>query len=446
MITKKVFNDLAIFMIGFGLVTGILFPVFSYVLGIPLDYVLKPSFIIMCLMAGIFVGLANVIIARRVVGKRIRLLADKMKTVEHIVSNRNSSDNENVCTVEKCSIKVDSEDEIGDSAIAFNALVRALSHSYQTETDIKEFNQAISSNLEIFKLSSIAIEKLIQRTKSNGGMIIIEEHGELEVAASRGIINNESLLKNEVIWRVLKTYKQEIIRFPEDILMNGVLVTYQPKEVLFIPIIYKDIALGVIILATTDTYSDNDLEELKVFVSGMSLALKNALTHTQLQELAANDPLTNIFNRRFGMIRLQEEYSRALRLEQPLGVLMADIDFFKKVNDTYGHLVGDKVLIHIAQIAKQSMREGDIIIRYGGEEFIAILPGASREDTLLVAEKFRRTVEETVVHHFEQEIRVTISIGVSSYPYNDIENATELIELADKGLYKAKESGRNIVI
>jgi diguanylate cyclase (GGDEF)-like protein len=126
--------------------------------------------------------------------------------------------------------------------------------------------------------------------------------------------------------------------------------------------------------------------------------------------------------------------------------MMCDIDHFKNVNDTYGHLVGDKVLIQIAKLAKNAIREGDIFIRYGGEEFLAILPGASQSDTRNVAEKFRRIIEEMTIQHIDQNIKVTISIGISSFPEAIIASATDLIDLADKSLYRAKENGRNRVL
>jgi len=146
------------------------------------------------------------------------------------------------------------------------------------------------------------------------------------------------------------------------------------------------------------------------------------------------------------MIRLNEEFNRSVRTNSPLGVFMADIDFFKSVNDTYGHTVGDRVLIHFSALAKQSLREGDILVRYGGEEFMAILPGASIKDTAMVSERFRRMLQESVVHHLENEIKITVSIGVASYPNHSISKIEDLVDIADKALYKAKDNGRNCVM
>ena len=122
---------------------------------------------------------------------------------------------------------------------------------------------------------------------------------------------------------------------------------------------------------------------------------------------------------------------------------MFDIDFFKKVNDTYGHLAGDRVLVHISRLVRPILREGDVLMRYGGEEFCAILPGASAEDSLKMAERIRFAVQEAKVTYSEFEIKITLSLGISSYPENDIKHEQELLAAADEALYISKESGRN---
>lgn len=442
---KNVFRDLAFFMIGFGILVGIIFPFFSVALGIPSTYVMTPLFILSCISAGIFVGAFNIFLSRKIIGKRIRTLAHKMTYVEKLIQDRTNSNDDTSCSDENCLIKVDSDDEIGESAKAFNSLVKSLSASHQMEADIKSFNQAISSSLDLESLCKVSLDKLIAQSQAAGGLVIIENRGNLELIANRGIEKNVSILKSEIVWRVFKNNLTEVIRFPKDVMLDGVIASFRPTELLFIPIVYKEVSLGMVLLASIDSFSNQTKENLSIFIGGMSLALRNAITHTQLQELASNDPLTNIFNRRFGMVRLQEEYNRAVRLSLPIGVLMADVDFFKSVNDTYGHIVGDRVLIQVAQIAKKAMREGDIIVRYGGEEFLAIMPGASQYDVTQVAEKFRRMVEETVLHQGGQEIKVTISVGVNSFPENNVTNANELIDAADKALYRAKEAGRNRV-
>lgn len=125
---------------------------------------------------------------------------------------------------------------------------------------------------------------------------------------------------------------------------------------------------------------------------------------------------------------------------------MFDIDHFKTINDTYGHLAGDRVLIRIAKTARSVMREGDVLVRYGGEEFLAVLPAASRDNVRQMSERLRHMVEETTILDGEQAIRVTVSIGATSYPELDVEKEQDLIKNADEALYSAKQSGRNQVI
>jgi two-component system, cell cycle response regulator len=185
---------------------------------------------------------------------------------------------------------------------------------------------------------------------------------------------------------------------------------------------------------------------MDLFGRSFGLALNNAIAHDRLQKLAALDPLTGAYNRRFGLGRLHEEFDRAVRMNSPLGVLMMDIDHFKQVNDTYGHLVGDRLLVAIAAIAKRILRDGDVLVRYGGEEFLAVLPAASSEDLRLVGERVRHAVEEASVTDGSQTIRVTMSLGAASHPRQNVTKESELVQLADAALYQAKDSGRNRLI
>jgi diguanylate cyclase (GGDEF)-like protein len=164
-----------------------------------------------------------------------------------------------------------------------------------------------------------------------------------------------------------------------------------------------------------------------------------------VQKLAAIDPLTNVYNRRFGLSRLHEEFVRSVKQNTALAVLMIDIDHFKQVNDVYGHTVGDRVLRSIAASVRSQLREGDILIRLGGDEFMVVLLGASRSDALEVGEAIRRQVSEKHIKYGEQLIQVTLSIGGASFPEVDVEYEKELVEAADQALYRVKESGRNKV-
>lgn len=163
---------------------------------------------------------------------------------------------------------------------------------------------------------------------------------------------------------------------------------------------------------------------------------------------AFTDPLTGVLNRRAFFERLGAEMDRSVRGNTNLSLILCDIDYFKKINDTYGHLVGDKVLKTIADILSTGLRSYDFVGRYGGEEFFICLPGANLEQAVHIANRIRQFVIDEQVMLEEQNValRFTASFGVSQFKCTDQVDIDKLISDADKALYKAKESGRNKVV
>lgn len=442
-ITKKVFSDLAIFMISFGVLMGIIFPFFVYVMGIPGEMVLKPSFFIYCILAGITVGVLNIIMAKTIVGKKLILLAQRMRIIETELTSNNYEANDDIT---KLLIESDSEDEIGEASDAYNNLVKSLSRSLRIENAVKSFNEMLASTLDLDALSKQALNHLIIHMSANGGAIFIEKSGELVLQSSESIRMPEPIAESDIVWRALKTKQRQHVYLPEDIKVEGVLTDFLPKDILVEPILYKDLPIGVIILASANHFDKDYEDSFNMLSSGLALALRNAIMYDQIHTLAARDPLTGLYNRRFGMTRLNEEFARSTRNDLPLGIMVFDIDHFKKVNDKHGHLIGDRVLVNLAKTARSVIREGDILMRYGGEEFVIILPGASVKDSYNLAERLRHLVEDTSVHHGTQTIAVTVSIGISSYPECNAADANTLLKYADDALYLAKESGRNCIV
>lgn len=445
-LTRKVFTDLSIWMIGLGLLIGIVFPFFVSWLGIPADYVLTPWFFAACIAAGVIVGGLNITLARVVVGRRLSVLGERMRTVTQKFRHIKEGGDIGECNTEDCMVPADSEDEIGKSARAFNTLVETLFESIETEESLERFTRMLGRQLSVQELTEKALTQLILLTGSAAGAVVIEKDGEMAVTTSQGIQDVATVLESDHVRSVYRTETRRIISTPEGIRVEGVLTTFRPTEVILEPIRYKEVMLGLIILASPGRFTQNARDRLGLFVQSLALALHNAMLFDRLERLAALDPLTGVYNRRFGMTRLHEEFGRSLRMESPLGVVMFDLDHFKQVNDVYGHLIGDRVLIRMANAARSVMREGDILVRYGGEEFLVILPGASRKDVLGIADRLRRKVEQSSVANGEDQIKVTISAGGVSYPESDGANETELVDWADQALYQAKESGRNCVV
>ncbi len=163
--------------------------------------------------------------------------------------------------------------------------------------------------------------------------------------------------------------------------------------------------------------------------------------------LARIDPLTGLFNRRHFSQLAEMEFKKAVRYNLPLSILIFDIDHFKDVNDTFGHQIGDKALIHVSQLFEQNARKSDVLARYGGEEFIALLPNTDFHEAERTAERLRQTIEDAVMLIDGQSVRLTISIGVASNVISgEVEDLGLLLKQADAALYEAKNHGRNRVI
>ena len=165
----------------------------------------------------------------------------------------------------------------------------------------------------------------------------------------------------------------------------------------------------------------------------------------QMFDAALRDSLTGAYNKNYLLKHLETELAFALRHKTPLSMIMLDIDHFKPVNDNHGHLAGDAILKRLAEIAISSLRADDIFARYGGEEFAIVSRGTGIDEGMIIAERLRNTVEKTDFIYEEQRIPITISVGVAALPDANAQTPEELIDVADKALYEAKESGRNRV-
>jgi diguanylate cyclase (GGDEF)-like protein len=184
---------------------------------------------------------------------------------------------------------------------------------------------------------------------------------------------------------------------------------------------------------------------LNFFQRQARLALINAERSAQAQSLIYIDDLTKLYNGRYLNVVLDREMKRSERYRNFFSVLFMDIDFFKRVNDAHGHLVGSRVLVEVGAVLRACVRDSDTVVRYGGDEFVVLLVETNAGEAMFVAERMRRMIEaEPFVKEAGLEIRLTISIGISAFP----EHATTkqaLLNLADQAMYRGKESTRNVV-
>jgi diguanylate cyclase (GGDEF)-like protein len=216
-----------------------------------------------------------------------------------------------------------------------------------------------------------------------------------------------------------------------------------------IPLFSQDRVMGVLAVYRNDAdrpFTQEDMDTLIFLAEQGGVAIENVQLHEEARRLSLMDGLTGIWNRRYFQMQFRQVLATATRFERPFSVLMLDLDFFQKVNDTYGHQRGDAILIEFAHRVNGTLREIDTFARYGGEEFICLLSETDVEGARTTAEKICDVIRsETFGGVGEEPIALTVSIGVASHPEHG-DSYRSLVEAADKALYQAKEDGRNKVV
>ncbi len=267
-----------------------------------------------------------------------------------------------------------------------------------------------------------------------------------------------SILKDDLDLKIFEIYKEH---FPHEqiILSNDfendrrlipfrqVLLDFQPLSFFCLPITYENKLLGLLggfkVNELAQWNKDNEAF-LNHVADQVATGVINARLYTRVQRQATTDGLTGLFNHRTGQEKLSEQLRLAERYQRNLSVVMLDVDHFKSINDTYGHPAGDSVLKAVAKLVRSEIRDVDFPVRYGGEEFLLVLPEINQEGAITVAERIRKNLSQQIVRHDSIDIRVTASFGVSSFP-DDAKMQQSLLDLADKSLYMSKRMGRNQV-
>jgi diguanylate cyclase (GGDEF)-like protein len=220
----------------------------------------------------------------------------------------------------------------------------------------------------------------------------------------------------------------------------------ETRSIVAVPVRYRDHCLGVIELINcvgTDGFQDRDLSLLEALADFAAIALENARHVKRIHELTITDDCTSLYNARHMDFILETEIYRSQRYGYEFSLVFIDLDHFKNVNDTHGHLVGSKLLSEVGQMVKIACRRIDFAFRYGGDEFVVVLPQASKENAFVVARRLHRMIGETRWLTSEGlDIHITASVGVASYP-SDARTKVDLLHLADEAMYQVKNSTRD---
>ncbi|MCE5251655.1 diguanylate cyclase [bacterium] len=215
---------------------------------------------------------------------------------------------------------------------------------------------------------------------------------------------------------------------------------------LFVPLLVENTIQGVLGLSNIDEpLPDDALDLLRLVSVRASNVLNNATLHRDTKLLALTDGLTGLLNHRAFHERLISEFERYRRYGSFISLIIADFDYLKDINDTYGHPVGDEILRKIGDILRETSRESDVLARYGGDEFVILLPQTNLKNACNMAERIRKKVYTNTFSIQGQNLKSTLTMGVSAVPQEDIDSPEDLFESADRALYEAKRSGKNRV-
>lgn len=302
--------------------------------------------------------------------------------------------------------------------------------------------------IESLVFSTDTVQSLLQRVLNLLKTVLPYEHGQivlrqgemLEIVAQVGGLPDlrpllgDTLSKQAQIWGATHTWAP----------------SFAPARTLMLAPLHSGMRVeGAVILGRTDlpAFNELELELLQTLAFQITSILKRAHLLSDLERLATTDGLTGLYNYRHFQERYREEVNRCRRYQHPMAIMLIDLDGFKQVNDQYGHLEGDYLLVQLAEVLQHTLRNTELVARYGGDEFVVLMPFTNLQGAVAAAERVAHAVRNTTFLNTLGQpcLKISVSIGVAAYP-NTTENPAELLEKADEALEIAKRGGRNQVV
>jgi diguanylate cyclase (GGDEF)-like protein len=335
-----------------------------------------------------------------------------------------------------------------------NAETAAIEARNVAET-LREAGLTLSSKLDFKQISALILDLLKRVIPYDIGAFLTVDGGELKLAAIkrpadlRNLIGETYPIAGSRLCHMAIQRKRPLISSitsPEDILLP-LRPDQSVHSFLGVPVVFREHVTGLIALYNfgPQAFTEDDARVAELFASQVAIALDNSRRVEQMEKQAERDELTGLYNRRGFALQGDKEVGRARRYQRPLSLILFDIDHFKNVNDLYGHLIGDHVLRVLTERVTRTTRATDFVCRYGGEEFIVLMPEANREEGLTMAERLRQEISGMTIVTDVGTLSLTVSLGVASLQPEEEENLESLVARADRAMYQAKAAGRNTV-
>ncbi|HBG45647.1 MAG TPA: sensor domain-containing diguanylate cyclase [Deltaproteobacteria bacterium] len=321
-----------------------------------------------------------------------------------------------------------------------------------------ELGKALTSSLDLKEILNKVMEKISELLRPKNWSLLLrdESTGELkfEIVVGKGSekLKDLRLKPGEGVAGWVARKKKPLLvpdvqKDPRFSKKGDEVSNFTTQSIICVPLITRGRCLGVIELINKveedKGFSEDDLLVLTTLADFTAIAIENAIFFNRVQELTITDDLTKLYNSRFLHSRLEYEVERARRFRYELSMIFLDLDYFKDVNDTHGHLIGSKLLKEIAQLILSLTRNVDMVCRYGGDEFIVMMPGTPKKSAALVAEKLRNSFREAVFLKDDGlNLHLTASFGVATFPW-DARDKDELIQKADHAMYDVKNRTRD---
>ena len=340
---------------------------------------------------------------------------------------------------------------------AENRLLSTLERRNHEFAALVEMARALTSTLSLDEVLNLILEKVSLLLQSQSwSLLLIDEttdelYFEIAVSPAAEALKGMRLKMGEGIAGWVAEHGDSLLvpdvsRDPRFAPKVDEAVAYTTRSIVCVPVRIRDKILGVIELVSDQAsarFDEDDLAILATVADFVAIAIDNARHVERISQLTITDDLTGLYNDRHLHTLLEYELERASRYRTPLSLVFIDLDHFKQVNDTWGHLVGSRVLAETGQLIRQSTRKVNFVARYGGDEFIILLPVTDKAGTLTMAESLRRHLREHTFHTDSgQPFHLTASMGVATFP-DDAADKQALINAADLAMYRVKETSRD---